>query len=73
MALAGLGGLTPSLQAPPPLVEGLYSVHAVIERAEKIGLEMPISQAVSDIVNGRQRPTDAVAELLRRAIPDEAS
>jgi glycerol-3-phosphate dehydrogenase (NAD(P)+) len=73
LALAGLGGLTPSLQAPPPLVEGLYSVHAVIERAEKIGLEMPISQAVSDIVNGRQRPTDAVSELLRRAIPDEAS
>ena len=73
LTLAGSGGLSTSTQTPPTLVEGLYSVHAVIERAKKSGLEMPISQAVFDIVNGRQKPVEAVSELLGREIPNEAT
>jgi glycerol-3-phosphate dehydrogenase (NAD(P)+) len=38
----------------------------VVERARRLGVEMPISSAVVDLLDGRLAPAQAVAMLMGR-------
>jgi glycerol-3-phosphate dehydrogenase (NAD(P)+) len=38
----------------------------VLARAQHLGVEMPITQAVVDLLDGRVTPADAVAALMGR-------
>ena len=48
------------------VAEGVYSARTVVERARRLGVEMPIAEAVVDLLDGRLQPAQAVAELMRR-------
>ena len=48
------------------VAEGVYCAHTVVERAARLGVEMPIASAVVELLDGRLRPADAVAALMQR-------
>ncbi|MEY4748296.1 MAG: hypothetical protein RIQ60_510 [Pseudomonadota bacterium] len=48
------------------VAEGVYSAHTVWERASSLGVDMPISAAVVDVLEGRSTPRDALAKLMGR-------
>jgi glycerol-3-phosphate dehydrogenase (NAD(P)+) len=48
------------------VAEGVYSAPTVWQRAQSLGVEMPITQAVVAVLDGRISPADAVGALMRR-------
>ncbi|HEX2546279.1 MAG TPA: glycerol-3-phosphate dehydrogenase, partial [Ramlibacter sp.] len=46
--------------------EGVYSARTVVERAGRLGVDMPISSAVVDLLDGHATPQEAVARLMAR-------
>jgi glycerol-3-phosphate dehydrogenase (NAD(P)+) len=48
------------------VAEGVYSARTVVERARRLQLEMPIAEAVVDLLDGRTTPQQAVASLMGR-------
>ncbi len=48
------------------VAEGVYSARTVVQRAKVLGVDMPIAQAVVDLLDGRTRPAQAVAALMGR-------
>lgn len=48
------------------VAEGVYSARTVVERARRVGVEMPISSAVVALLDGRLQPKAAVAALMGR-------
>jgi glycerol-3-phosphate dehydrogenase (NAD(P)+) len=54
------------------VAEGVYSARTVAHRARALGLEMPISEAVVALLDGRLLPDQAVAELMGRDPKEEA-
>jgi glycerol-3-phosphate dehydrogenase (NAD(P)+) len=48
------------------VAEGVYSARTVVRRAQALGVEMPISQAVVALLDGRLQPQQAVAMLMGR-------
>jgi len=48
------------------VAEGVYSARTVVARARRLGVEMPIAEAVVDLLDGRLAPTHAVAALMGR-------
>ncbi|MDB5899224.1 MAG: glycerol-3-phosphate dehydrogenase [Ramlibacter sp.] len=48
------------------VAEGVYSARTVVERAARVGVEMPIAEAVVDLLDGRLSPAAAVAALMGR-------
>jgi glycerol-3-phosphate dehydrogenase (NAD(P)+) len=48
------------------VAEGVYSARTVMARARRVGVEMPIAQAVVDLLDGRVAPAEAVAMLMGR-------
>jgi glycerol-3-phosphate dehydrogenase (NAD(P)+) len=55
------------------VAEGVYCARTVVQRAQSLGVEMPISQAVVALLDGRMRPEQAVAALMGRTPGSEAS
>jgi glycerol-3-phosphate dehydrogenase (NAD(P)+) len=53
------------------VAEGVYSARTVVHRAEHLGVEMPISEAVVALLNGKSTPAQAVAELMGRGAKGE--
>jgi glycerol-3-phosphate dehydrogenase (NAD(P)+) len=53
------------------VAEGVYSARTVVQRAQHLGVEMPIAQAVVALLNGQTTPAQAVAELMRREAKGE--
>jgi glycerol-3-phosphate dehydrogenase (NAD(P)+) len=49
-----------------PLAEGARCAPALLARAKTLGVEMPITQAVAEVVAGRMQPKDAAQRLLAR-------
>jgi glycerol-3-phosphate dehydrogenase (NAD(P)+) len=45
-------------------VEGVASSSAVVEIAHRVGIEVPVIEAVADIVNEKLSPTDALQRLM---------
>lgn len=48
------------------VAEGVYCARTVVQRAQALGVDMPISQAVVALLDGRLKPADAVAALMGR-------
>lgn len=48
------------------VAEGVYSAHTVAQRARALGIEMPITDAVVELLDGRLQPADAVKVLMGR-------
>jgi len=51
---------------------GVYCARTVVQRAQHLGVEMPIAQAVVDLLDGRLKPQAAVAALMGRDAREEA-
>ena len=52
-------------------VEGVYSAGAILELAHRVGVVVPIIEAVSDVVAGTLNPRDAMARLMTISIKAE--
>jgi len=48
------------------VAEGVHSARTVLERARHLGVEMPITEHVVDLLDGRLKPVEAVAALMGR-------
>lgn len=48
------------------VAEGVYSARTVAERARALNVEMPIAQAVVDLLDGQVQPGDVVVRLMGR-------
>lgn len=55
------------------VAEGVYSARTVVERARRLGVEMPIAAAVVDLLDGRLQPAQAVSALMTREPAAESS
>ncbi|WP_137917904.1 NAD(P)H-dependent glycerol-3-phosphate dehydrogenase [Hydrogenophaga sp. 2FB] len=53
------------------VAEGVYSARTVVQRARLLGVDMPISEGVVALLEGRLQPAQAVAELMGRDPKDE--
>ncbi|MCR5482628.1 MAG: NAD(P)H-dependent glycerol-3-phosphate dehydrogenase [Clostridia bacterium] len=54
------------------VVEGMYTTEAAYELAKRVGVEMPITQSIYDIINDRIDPKQAVNALMTRDRKPEA-
>ena len=48
------------------VAEGVYCARTVVQRAQRIGVEMPIAQAVVALLDGRVSAQEAIAQLMGR-------
>jgi glycerol-3-phosphate dehydrogenase (NAD(P)+) len=48
------------------VVEGMYTTEAAHELAKKLGVDMPITEAIYEVINGRMDAHDAVDMLMMR-------
>ena len=53
------------------VAEGVYSARTVLQRAQTLGVDMPIVAAVVDLLDGRTQPAQAVAALMGRGAKTE--
>jgi glycerol-3-phosphate dehydrogenase (NAD(P)+) len=53
------------------VAEGVYSAHTVLQRAQHLGVDMPITQAVVSVLQGQTSPQQAVAGLMGRGAKGE--
>jgi glycerol-3-phosphate dehydrogenase (NAD(P)+) len=54
------------------VAEGVYSARTVYERARALGVDMPITAVVLEVLDGRMTPAQAVQVLMRREAKSEA-
>jgi glycerol-3-phosphate dehydrogenase (NAD(P)+) len=66
LALAQGKSLQQAVEALGHVAEGVYCARAVLQRAHSLGVEMPITQNVVDLLDGRVLPAQAVATLMGR-------
>jgi glycerol-3-phosphate dehydrogenase (NAD(P)+) len=65
--------LKQAVQSLGHVAEGVYSARTVVKRAQALGVEMPISQAVVALLDGELKPAQAVAALMGRDAKGEAA
>jgi glycerol-3-phosphate dehydrogenase (NAD(P)+) len=53
------------------VAEGVYCARTVVQRAQHLGVDMPIAQAVVALLDGKTTPAQAVAELMGRGAKGE--
>ena len=53
------------------VAEGVYSARTAVQRARLLGVDMPISEGVVALIEGRLKPAQAVAALMGRDPKDE--
>ncbi|MCC5877265.1 MAG: NAD(P)-dependent glycerol-3-phosphate dehydrogenase [Candidatus Sumerlaeia bacterium] len=70
-ALGRGGTASDALKAIGETVEGVETSKAVVSLAEKHGLEVPVAEAVCNIISGVWSPTEAVGRLMGRSLKDE--
>ena len=66
LALAQGKTLAEAVQSLGHVAEGVYSARTVVRRAAGLGIEMPISQGVVALLDGKTTPLQAVAALMGR-------
>ena len=71
MALAQGQSLDQVLQSLGHVAEGVYSAHTVVQRAQQLGVDMPIAQAVVAVLQGQASAQQAVATLMGRGAKGE--
>jgi glycerol-3-phosphate dehydrogenase (NAD(P)+) len=63
--------LQQAVQSLGHVAEGVYSARTVVKRAQALGVDMPISQGVLALLDGKLKPAEAVAALMGRGAKDE--
>ena len=63
--------LQQAVQSLGHVAEGVYSARTVVMRAQALGVDMPISQGVLALLEGKLKPAEAVAALMGRGAKDE--
>ncbi len=58
-------------QRPHALAEGVYTAPALVTRAQRHGIELPIAEAVADILSGKLELEHAAARLMQRPLKAE--
>jgi glycerol-3-phosphate dehydrogenase (NAD(P)+) len=53
------------------VAEGVYCARTVVQRAQGLGVEMPIAQCVVALLDGKMQPAQAVAALMGRGPANE--
>jgi glycerol-3-phosphate dehydrogenase (NAD(P)+) len=53
------------------VAEGVYCARTVVQRAQHLGVDMPIAQAVVSLLDGQMTPAQAVAVLMGRGAKGE--
>lgn len=71
LALARGLSLQQAVDALGHVAEGVYSARTVLERAQRAGVEMPITRAVVHLLDGQTTPQAALAELMGRGAKGE--
>jgi glycerol-3-phosphate dehydrogenase (NAD(P)+) len=71
LLLAQGQSLEQALQSLGHVAEGVHCARAVLQRAEGLGVDMPIARSVVELLNGRGRPQEIVAALMRRGAKEE--
>jgi glycerol-3-phosphate dehydrogenase (NAD(P)+) len=66
LLLAGGAALDQALASLGHVAEGVYSAATVLQRARSLGVEMPITQAVAEVLEGRLSPLRAIGLLMGR-------
>ena len=61
-----------ALGATDSVVEGVATTTSVVELAKYHNVEMPITQAVNDVLFSEKSPADAITELMTRPLKPEA-
>ncbi len=72
LALARGKTLSEAIASLGHVAEGVYSARTVVQRAASLGVDMPISQAVVALLDGKLTATEAVATLMGREPTGEA-
>jgi glycerol-3-phosphate dehydrogenase (NAD(P)+) len=68
----GRGKTVSDLSAPGrPLAEGVDTAPALVERARAAGVEMPIAEAMADLITGRLALGEALMRLMSRKLTTE--
>lgn len=62
--LGQTGSIESARQVVSKTVEGVASAGAILELAHRVGVEVPIIEAVSDVVSGALSPTQAIDRLM---------
>ena len=62
------GGMTPeeAVAEIKTTVEGIYTVEAASKLAKKLKVDMPITNAIKEVIDGKLNPRDAVEMLMNR-------
>ena len=55
------------------MAEGVPTAGAIVELAKSVDVVMPISEAVTAILNGTFAPKEAVSALMTRSLKEEQS
>ena len=63
-ALGRTGSMTKAREQVAKTVEGVASASAVVEIAHRVGVEVPVIEAVNEIVNHSLSPEDALTKLM---------
>jgi glycerol-3-phosphate dehydrogenase (NAD(P)+) len=71
LLLAQGQSLAQAVQSLGHVAEGVYCARTVVQRAQGLGVEMPISEAVVALLDGQIQPAEAVALLMGRDPADE--
>ncbi|RZJ08152.1 MAG: NAD(P)-dependent glycerol-3-phosphate dehydrogenase [Haliea sp.] len=66
LLLAKGQSLAQAVQSLGHVAEGVYCARTVVQRAQGLGVEMPISEAVVALLDGQIQPAEAVAALMGR-------
>ena len=72
LALAEGRNLPQILEALGHVAEGVLTTETVVQRAHELGVDMPITCAVHEVIQGRLAPRDAVEQLMTREARTEA-
>ena len=54
------------------VAEGVYCARTVVQRAQHLGLDMPIAQAVVSLLEGQATPQEALSQLMGRQAREES-
>ncbi|CAN7357917.1 NAD(P)H-dependent glycerol-3-phosphate dehydrogenase [Acidovorax sp. LjRoot117] len=71
MLMAQGHSLAQAVESLGHVAEGVYSARTVVQRAQALGVDMPIAQAAVALLDGEVQPAEAVAQLMGRGPRDE--
>jgi glycerol-3-phosphate dehydrogenase (NAD(P)+) len=72
LLLAQGQSLEQAVQSLGHVAEGVYCARTVVQRAQGLGVDMPISRGVVALLDGKMKPSEAVAALMGRDPTAEA-